>query len=183
MRNAISQRHIAAVSAVAALLATPFSPVMADTDKATGPQTMECVEIVAQAFLGPDPDCNIASSHHRMEQYPEAIEAYEKFARTYGGEDPVRATGALAAIGDAYEAQGDHAKALEYYDKALAMHGADFLLPGIYLSAARSALALGDTAQAQHLADRLFDFNAAAPEMSQMRELLAQHGILYTRGF
>jgi len=73
MRNSISQRHIAAVSTVAALLATPFSPVMADTDKATGPQTMECVEIVAQAFLGPDPDCNIASSHHRMEQYPEAI--------------------------------------------------------------------------------------------------------------
>lgn len=73
MRNHLSRLRIAAVSAVAALLANPFSPAMADTEKDTGPQTMECVEIVAEAFLGPDLECNIASSHHRLEQYPEAI--------------------------------------------------------------------------------------------------------------
>ena len=73
MKNHLSRLPIAALSALAALLANPFPPAMADADKDTGPQTMECVEIVAQAYLGPDLECNIASSHHRMEQYPEAV--------------------------------------------------------------------------------------------------------------
>jgi len=73
MRSNFNRLELAAATAFAALLVYPLSSAMAGSEKPTGPQTMECVEIVAQAMLGPDLECNIAYSHHRMEEYPEAV--------------------------------------------------------------------------------------------------------------
>jgi tetratricopeptide (TPR) repeat protein len=125
----------------------------------------------------------LANMNFVQKQWTDAIANFEKFARTYGPEDPARAAGAWSAVGDAYQSQGDHPKAIEYYEKALAVPGTDFLAPGIYVAAARSALARGDSTLARGFADRLFEQDATLPELAQMRELLALHGISYTRGF
>jgi tetratricopeptide (TPR) repeat protein len=118
-----------------------------------------------------------------QQNWTEAIEAYEKFARKYGGEDPLRAGGAWSAIGDAYQTQGENEKALEAYERALAIPRAEPIFPEIYLSATRSALDMGDTARAIQYADRLLDFKSTAPQLTKVRELLALHGVVYTRGF
>jgi hypothetical protein len=67
-------QHTAVSVAVSTLLFAPLTITNADTEKEnTGPQTMECVEVVAKAMLGPDTACEIAENHHRLEQYPEAV--------------------------------------------------------------------------------------------------------------
>ena len=73
MQKKSNHQHTAVFAAVSTLLLAPLATTSADTDKLTGPQTMECVEIVAKAKLGPDADCEIATNHHRLEQYPEAV--------------------------------------------------------------------------------------------------------------
>jgi len=118
-----------------------------------------------------------------QKRWPEAIEAYEEFAREYGGEDPLRTAAAWTAIGDAYQSEGEHAKAIEYYEKALRVPEAKSVFAETYLSAARSAVAMGDLDRAQELADRLYELESGSPQMTKMRELLALHGVMYTRGF
>lgn len=115
--------------------------------------------------------------------WSDAIDAYEKFARTYGGQDPLRAGAAWSAVGDAYQAQGEHAKALEYYERTLAVPEAEPLFAETFLSAARSALAMDDPERARQYADRLYELDSSSPQMTKMRELLALHGQVYTRGF
>lgn len=115
--------------------------------------------------------------------WADAIAAYEKFARTYGGKDPLRAGAAWSAIGDAYQTQGEHPKALEYYERALAIAGAAPNFSETLLSAARSVLAMGDKERARQFADRLYELDSSSPQMTKMRELLALHGVIYTRGF
>lgn len=115
--------------------------------------------------------------------WAEAIAAYEEFARKYGGEDPLRGAAAWGAIGDAYQSQGEHAKSIESYERVLTMPKARALFDETLLASARSALAMGDPERATKIADRLYELESASAAMTKMRELLALHGVLYTRGF
>lgn len=125
----------------------------------------------------------LANLQFVAEEWADAITHYEAYLSDYSGFDPGRNAAARAAIGDAHQALGDHAKALESYDRAFEVRGADYLKAEVYLAAARSALALGDTARATSYADRLFEHDGNSGVMTQMRELLALHGLRYLRGF
>ena len=124
----------------------------------------------------------LANLQFVQERWTEAIESYGRFAEAYG-DDPARQAAAWAAVGDAYQALGDQAQALAYYERALASEDARFLADDIILQAARSALKAGDTTRAVALADRLYESAGTSPQMTRLRELLALHGVLYTRGF
>lgn len=117
------------------------------------------------------------------EQWADAITHYESYLASYSSFDPGRNAAARAAIGDAHQALGDHTKALESYEQALDVRGGEYLKSEIFLAAARSAVVLGQTAEATALADRLFEKDGNSAVMGQMRELLSLHGIRYTRGF
>jgi tetratricopeptide (TPR) repeat protein len=125
----------------------------------------------------------LANLQFVQEQWADAITTYDAYLGQYSGFDPGRNVAARAAMGDAYQAQGDHAKALENYEQALAIHGADYLLPEVFVAAARSALALDQKDAAVALADRLFELDGNSAVMTQMRELLSMHGVRYLRGF
>lgn len=125
----------------------------------------------------------LANLQFVAEQWTDAITQYEAYLEDYSSFDPGRNLAARAAIGDAAQALGDHTKALESYERALGLSGADYLKPDVYLSAARSALALGQNDKAVALADQLYETDGTSAVMGQMRELLALHGLRYLRGF
>lgn len=125
----------------------------------------------------------LANLQFVSEQWSDAITHYENYLSNYSSFDPGRNVAARAAVADAHQALGDHAKALENYDKALQMPDADYLKSELYVSAARSALALGQKDKAVALADQLFEHDGSSAVMGQMRELLALHGQQYLRGF
>jgi len=125
----------------------------------------------------------LANLQFVSEQWADAVTQYEAYLDGYSDFDPGRNVAARAAIGDAHQALGDHARALENYERALSLPGADYLKSEVYLAAARSALALGQTDAAMSLADRLFENDGSSAVMGQMRELLAMHGLRYLRGF
>jgi tetratricopeptide (TPR) repeat protein len=117
-------------------------------------------------------------------QWSDAIQAYRDYIDRHGGWDPGRTAAAWAAIGDSYQSQGAHRDALDAYEKALNIEAAAYLADDILLAAAHSALELEDAQQATAIADRLFErAGASSRAMMRMRELLARHGIRYTRGF
>ena len=125
----------------------------------------------------------LANLQFVQEQWADAITAYETYLKNYSAFDPGRNVAARAAMGDACQALGDHARALEYYNEAVKSQGSDYLRAETYLAAARSALALDKRDEATAYADRLFELQGNSTATSQMRELLAMHGIQYTRGF
>ena len=125
----------------------------------------------------------LANLQFVAEQWSDAITQYEAYLDDYSSFDQGRNVAARAAIGDAQQALGDHAKALESYERALILPDADYLKSELYLSAARSALALGQNDKAVALADQLYETDGSSAVMGQMRELLALHGQRYLRGF
>jgi tetratricopeptide (TPR) repeat protein len=125
----------------------------------------------------------LANLQFVAQQWADAATHYESYLDSYADFDPGRNAAAHAAIGDAWQAQGDHARALEHYDLALAIRQAAYLHSDVYLSAARSALALGRQEAAIAYADRLFEKDGNVGAMPQMRELLAMQGVHYVRGF
>lgn len=125
----------------------------------------------------------LANLQFVSEKWADAITQYQAYLDSYSGFDPGRNAAAHAAIGDAQQALGDHAKALESYQEALDVRGGEYLKSDIYVAAARSALALGQSDKATGFADKLFEKDGNSGAMGQMRELLAMHGVRYTRGF
>lgn len=123
----------------------------------------------------------LANLHFVREQWQESINAFQQYADKYT-EDHGRLASSYSAIGDSYQALKDYDKSLEYYDKALGIKEAEYLAPDIMLQGARSALMKGDKDRATSYAGRLFDLVGNSAHMSRMRELLALHGIAYTRG-
>jgi tetratricopeptide (TPR) repeat protein len=125
----------------------------------------------------------LANLYFVQENWAEAITAYQRYIDRYAGFDGGRTAAAWSAIGDARQSLGEHSEALTCYDRALRIAGARYLAGEILLSAARSALAEGDGELATAYADSLFNRLGNSPDMTSMRELLAGHGIRYTRGF
>jgi len=125
----------------------------------------------------------LANLYFVQKKWQDAIDTYAHWAGKYGGDNPARRAAAYAAIGDAHLQLGEYDQALEYYEKALNIKEADYLAEGILYSAAEAALLKGDTTAAKSYADRLFERNGNSPQMTNLRELLAEHGVIYTRGF
>ena len=125
----------------------------------------------------------LANLQFVQEDWANAIATYESYLSHYSSFDPGRNVAARAAIGDAYQALHDDEQALKSYDQALAITGSDYLRSDIFVAAARSALALKKSEQAVAYADQLFEHEGNSATMTQMRELLALHGIQYLRGF
>jgi tetratricopeptide (TPR) repeat protein len=125
----------------------------------------------------------LANMQFVQQKWADAIATYEDYLKHYSSFDPGRNAAAHAAIGDACQSLSDHARALEHYDLALNVEGAHYLRSDIFLAAARSALALNKPDVAQAYADRLFENDGNSAVMTQMRELLALHGVRYLRGF
>jgi tetratricopeptide (TPR) repeat protein len=125
----------------------------------------------------------LANLHFVEQEWPQAIENYQRYTRDYSGYDPGRTVAAHAAIGDAFQALDDHQRALESYDKALTIEEGAYLEAEICIAAARSALASEQPDLAIAYADRLFEKQGNSLAMVQMREMLAQHGMRYLRGF
>lgn len=125
----------------------------------------------------------LANLQFVQEQWADAIANYDQYLREYTSFDPGRNAAAHAAKGDAFQALDDPARALTCYEQALEIVGAHYLRSEIYVSAARSALELNKTQEAMAYADRLFEHEGNSAVMTQMRELLALHGIPYLRGF
>jgi tetratricopeptide (TPR) repeat protein len=125
----------------------------------------------------------LGNLHFVQRQWTEAAEAYREYIDRHRGWDAGRTAAAWAGVGDSYQAQGAHGDALDAYERALEIETATYLADEILLAAAHSALELEDTEQAAAYADRLFEASGgSSPIMVRMRELLARHGIRYTRG-
>jgi len=125
----------------------------------------------------------LANLHFVQRQWPEAIDAYRRYIERHAGFDPGRTAAAWAAIGDAQQAEGDHEAALDSYGRALSMKGSTYIKGNTYVAACRSALAISDTTEALRLADALLELQGNSQDMTRLREMLAMHGVLYTRGF
>jgi tetratricopeptide (TPR) repeat protein len=125
----------------------------------------------------------LANLHFVQQEWPQAIEKYQQYARDFASFDPGRTVAAYAAIGDAYQALDDQLRALENYGKALAIDEGAYLEGEVCVAAARSMLASNQPEQAIAYADRIFEKQGNSQAMIQMRELLAQHGVRYLRGF
>lgn len=125
----------------------------------------------------------LANLYFVQRNWTESIVAYEQYLDRHADFDGGRTAAAWAAIGDARQALAEHTEALSSYDKALRVDGGQYLAGETMLAACRSALAQGDETLATAYADSLFNRMGNVPDMTRMRELLASHGIRYTRGF
>lgn len=103
---------------------------------------------IADEYSGTDAG-NLANyyagiAYLNTKKYAEAIASLEKFS----SDDIMLSTLAKGAIGDAYAQQNKQKEALEYYVKAADANKNDFTRPRFLLKAGKTALALGNKADA-----------------------------------
>jgi tetratricopeptide (TPR) repeat protein len=101
-------------------------------------------------------------------KYAEAITSLEKFS----SDDIMLSTLAKGAIGDAYAQQNKQKEALEFYLKAADASQNDFTRPRYLLKAGKTALALGNKADALKYFTDIKDNFDASPEGQQIDALI-----------
>jgi TolA-binding protein len=101
-------------------------------------------------------------------KYAEAVTSLEKFS----SDDIMLSTLAKGAIGDAYAQQNKSKEALEFYLKAADASKNDFTRPRYLLKAAKTALALGNKADALKYFTDIKDNYDASPESQQIDALI-----------
>nr|WP_294774459.1 tetratricopeptide repeat protein [uncultured Flavobacterium sp.] len=101
-------------------------------------------------------------------KYAEAISSLEKFS----SEDMMLSTLAKGAIGDAYAQQNKQKEALEFYLKAADASQNDFTRPRYLLKAGKTALALGNKADALKYFTEIKENFEATPEAQQIDGLI-----------
>jgi predicted negative regulator of RcsB-dependent stress response len=101
-------------------------------------------------------------------KYAEAVTSLEKFS----SDDIMLSTLAKGAIGDAYAQQNKSKEALEFYLKAADASKNDFTRPRYLLKAAKTALALGNKADALKYFTDIKDNYDVSPESQQIDALI-----------
>ena len=101
-------------------------------------------------------------------KYAESVTSLEKFS----SDDIMLSTLAKGAIGDAYAQQNKSKEALEFYLKAADASKNDFTRPRYLLKAAKTALALGNKADALKYFTDIKDNYDASPESQQIDALI-----------
>ena len=101
-------------------------------------------------------------------KYAEAITSLEKFS----SDDVMLSTLAKGAIGDAYTQQNKQKEALDFYLKAADASQNDFTRPRYLLKAAKTALALGNKADALKYFTDIKDNFDATPEAQNIDALI-----------
>lgn len=101
-------------------------------------------------------------------KYAEAVTSLEKFS----SDDVMLSTLAKGAIGDAYAQQNKQKEALEFYLKAANASQNDFTRPRYLLKAGKTALALGNKADALKYFTDIKDNFDTAPEAQQIDGLI-----------
>ncbi|NNT72245.1 hypothetical protein HKT18_08475 [Flavobacterium sp. IMCC34852] len=101
-------------------------------------------------------------------KYAEAISSLEKFS----SDDIMLSTLAKGAIGDAYAQQNKQKEALEFYLKAADANQNDFTRPRYLLKAGKTALALGNKADALKYFNEIKENFDATPEGQQIDGLI-----------
>ncbi len=101
-------------------------------------------------------------------KYAEAIESLEKFS----SDDIMVSTLAKGLIGDAYAQQNKQNEALEYYIKAADANKNELTRPRFLLKAAKTALALGNKADALKYFNDIKDNYEATPEAQNIDALI-----------
>jgi tetratricopeptide (TPR) repeat protein len=101
-------------------------------------------------------------------KYAEAITSLEKFS----ADDVMLSTLAKGAIGDAYAQQNKQKEALDYYIKAADASQNDFTRPRYLLKAGKTALALGNKADAQKYFTDIKDNFESSPEAQNIDGLI-----------
>jgi len=127
---------------------------------------------IAEEYAGTDAG-NLANyyagiAYLNTGKYSEAIKSLEKFSST----DVILSTLAKGAIGDAYAQQNKPKEALEYYLKAADASQNDFTRPRYLLKAGKTALALGNKADALKYFTDIKDNYDASPEGQQIDALI-----------
>lgn len=101
-------------------------------------------------------------------KYAEAVTSLEKFT----SDDIMLSTLAKGAIGDAYAQQNKSKEALEFYLKAADASKNDFTRPRYLLKAGKTALAIGNKADALKYFTDIKDNYDASPESQQIDALI-----------
>jgi tetratricopeptide (TPR) repeat protein len=101
-------------------------------------------------------------------KYAEAITYLEKFS----SKDAVLSALAKGAIGDAYAQKNQQKEALEFYLKAAESNKNDFTTPRFLLKAGKTALALGNKADALKYFNDIKDNYEATPEAQSVDALI-----------
>ncbi|UPT70305.1 MAG: hypothetical protein M0D53_14575 [Flavobacterium sp. JAD_PAG50586_2] len=119
---------------------------------------------IADEYSGTDAG-NLANyyagiAYLNTKKYAEAITSLEKFS----SDDIMLSTLAKGAIGDAYAQQNKQKEALEFYIKAADANKNDFTRPRFLLKAGKTALALGNKADALKYFTDIKDNYEATPE-------------------
>ena len=127
---------------------------------------------IAEEYSGTDAG-NLANyyagiAYLNTKKYAEAITSLEKFS----SKDVMLSTLAKGAIGDAYAQQNKQKEALEYYIKAADANKNDFTRPRYLLKAGKTALALGNKADALKYFTDIKDNFDATPEAQQIDALI-----------
>ncbi|WP_264521676.1 tetratricopeptide repeat protein [Flavobacterium sp. N1994] len=127
---------------------------------------------IAEEYSGTDAG-NLANyyagiAYLNTKKYAEAITSLEKFS----SDDVMLSTLAKGAIGDAYAQQNKQKEALEYYIKAADANQNDFTRPRYLLKAGKTALALGNKADALKYFTDIKDNFDATPEAQQIDALI-----------
>jgi tetratricopeptide (TPR) repeat protein len=127
---------------------------------------------IADEYSGTDAG-NLANyyagiSYLNTKKYAEAITSLEKFS----SDDVMLSTLSKGAIGDAYAQQNKQKEALDYYIKAADANKNDFTRPRYLLKAGKTALALGNKADALKYFTDIKDNFDATPEAQQIDALI-----------
>jgi tetratricopeptide (TPR) repeat protein len=127
---------------------------------------------IAEEYSGTDAG-NLANyyagiAYLNTKKYAEAIASLEKFS----SDDVMLSTLAKGAIGDAYAQQNKQKEALDFYIKAADANKNDFTRPRYLLKAGKTALALGNKADALKYFTDIKDNFDATPEAQQIDALI-----------
>ncbi|WP_333600226.1 tetratricopeptide repeat protein [Flavobacterium sp.] len=127
---------------------------------------------IAEEYAGTDAG-NLANyyagiSYLNTKKYAEAITSLEKFS----SDDIMLSTLAKGAIGDAYAQQNKQKEALDWYLKAADANKNDFTRPRYLLKAGKTALVLGNKADAVKYFTDIKDNYDASPEAQQIDALI-----------
>ena len=127
---------------------------------------------IAEEYSGTDAG-NLANyyagiAYLNTKKYAEAIASLEKFS----SKDIMLSTLAKGAIGDAYAQQNKQKEALEFYIKAADASQNDFTRPRYLLKAGKTAMALGNKADAVKYFTDIKDNFEASPEAQQIDALI-----------
>ncbi|MEO5777872.1 MAG: tetratricopeptide repeat protein [Flavobacterium sp.] len=127
---------------------------------------------IAEEYSGTDAG-NIANyyagiSYLNTKKYAEAISSLEKFK----SDDIMLSTIAIGAIGDAYAQQNKQKEALEYYIKAADANKNELTRPRYLLKAGKTALVIGNKADALKYFTDIKDNYDTAPEAQAVDALI-----------